>query len=182
MPEVVMSNKAEELHLRLFFALPLPVPIAEQIDRRCSSIDIQGQRVLPTNLHLTLAFLGAQPASLLSRIEQLAAGLSGATFELRLEQLACWPDGLLHLAPQPIPTALLVLQQQLLSALNDAGICCDPRPYEPHVTLARHSQMPAQPTIGAIAWQVREFALFASEQRHGGPHYRALQHWPLIAA
>ncbi|MBB2496085.1 RNA 2',3'-cyclic phosphodiesterase [Aquipseudomonas ullengensis] len=177
-----MSNKAEELHLRLFFALPLPAPLAEQLEQWRRPMTLKGQLVLPDNFHLTLAFLGAQPSSLLPRLEQLAAGLSATVFELRLEQLACWPGGLLHLAPQHIPEELLALQRNLIQRLDHAGISHDSQPYQPHVTLARHSHLPEQPAPCSITWQVREFALFVSEQRDGDPHYRAVQRWPLVAA
>ncbi|MGL4318054.1 MAG: RNA 2',3'-cyclic phosphodiesterase [Pseudomonas sp.] len=171
--------QSETSHLRLFFALPVPAESAMQIEQWRAELGLEGTLTLRDNLHLTLAFLGAQPRSNLPLFERLVAQLQGRAFELQLRQIACWHNGLLHLAPAPAPTELLALQQQLAQALTDAGLACAPNPYRPHLTLARHSRMPANPEPRTFRWQVREFALFASCRQGPHPYYQLLQRWPL---
>src|SRR5690606_22805487 len=75
-------NVTYEDTLRLFFALPCP---PEQAAATCDWRDRQslGGRPVPLeNLHLTLAFLGAQPEADLEAIRQLAADIVSPGFEL----------------------------------------------------------------------------------------------------
>ena len=62
-----------ESTLRLFFALPCPPEQATAICRWRDEQALQGRPVPPQNLHLTLAFLGAQPADCLDGLQRLAA-------------------------------------------------------------------------------------------------------------
>ena len=105
--------------LRLFFALPCPTKIAAQIDAWRQDQHFAGKPVPAANLHVTLAFLGQVPQSrvqLLQRVPPKLA-LADLAFDLNLDRLDCWPEGLLHLAPSQPPQTLLklarALQQQL---------------------------------------------------------------------
>lgn len=87
--------QTETTHLRLFFALPVPADCAMQIEQWRAELGLEGTLTLRDNLHLTLAFLGAQPPAKLPLLEQLAARLHGQVFELQLQHLACWHAGTL---------------------------------------------------------------------------------------
>ncbi|WP_271105453.1 RNA 2',3'-cyclic phosphodiesterase [Pseudomonas tohonis] len=166
--------------LRLFFALPCSEPLATSIALWREAASCGGKAVAKRNLHLTLAFLGEQPRGCVGELENLAASLVGEAFELRLDQLRCWQNGLLHLAPAHPPQALMSLAASLQDRLRGAGFALERRPFHPHLTLARHcTHLPAT-AAPTFDWPVNQFTLFASENTASGAHYRALAHWPLL--
>lgn len=158
--------------LRLFFALPCPNGIAAQIDAWQQDQHFAVQPVPTANLHVTLAFLGQVPESRLQQLRQVPPRLALAdlAFDLHLDRLDCWPEGLLHLAPGQPPQALLKLASALQQQLQ-----LDERPYRPHLTLARDSQPADMRTPPSFAWHVDQLHLYQS----AGGQYLSLQHWPL---
>ncbi|HSC84116.1 MAG TPA: RNA 2',3'-cyclic phosphodiesterase [Pseudomonas sp.] len=162
--------------LRLFFALPCPAPVRTRITHWRQGLDLPGKLVPPANLHLTLVFLGAQPVSRLGQLTTLAGQLEVPAFALHLDTLDCWHDGLLHLAPGQAPDALLHLQNQLQQCLIEAGFTLEQRRYRPHLTLARHSDLPGTSAPASFTWTVEHFALYASSNEE----YQTLQSWPLL--
>lgn len=171
-----MSTRTEP-SLRLFFALPLPGALVRRLATWRDELAIAGRPVAPGDLHLTLTFLGNQPHSNLELLMRIAAELRGRPFRLSLDQLSCWRGGLLHLTPRQVPDELVTLQQRLQQALLMAGLPADTRPYRPHLTLARHSRLPVQAEPCAFAWQVKRFALLASQQEATGNRYHTLGEW-----
>lgn len=169
----------DEPLLRLFFALPCPSDCAARIERWRSGLDLSGKAVSASNLHVTLTFLGAQPAHQLSRLLTLANLIRLPGFELTLDRLDLWPEGLLHLAPSHTPVALEQLVQQLQLTLRNAGFAIEERAYRPHMTLARLSALPAKATAPKVGWSVREFSLFSSVHSAQSAHYQTLGIWPL---
>jgi 2'-5' RNA ligase len=164
--------------LRLFFALPCPPPLATAICAWREREAPGGRPVDAANLHLTLAFLGAQPASCLAPLLTLAAQVPGECCELRLDRLGRWRGGVLHLAPSRVPQALDELQRQLYARLSSAGFELEPRAFRPHLTLARHYPQPPTGTQ-TFDWPLRHFALFCSQNDGRGSAYRLLGQWPL---
>jgi 2'-5' RNA ligase len=134
--------------------------------------------VAPDDLHLTLVFLGTQPGSNLALLTDIATNLRGRPFTLCLDQLRC-RGGLVLLTPRQVPDELLALQQGLLQALSQAGVAADTRPYHPHLTLARHSRLPANSAACAFTWRVTRFALLVSRQQATGHGYQVLGEWLL---
>ncbi|MHC5350222.1 RNA 2',3'-cyclic phosphodiesterase [Metapseudomonas furukawaii] len=165
--------------LRLFFALPCPAQLAGDITAWRAGVALEGKPVAPENLHLTLAFLGAQPRGQIEPLAALAASLTPASFILRLDRLARWKNGLLHLAPGTLPPELVDLERQLRQRLLAAGFSLESRAFKPHLTLARHcTKLPGTPSP-TFDWPVSEFALFVSENTAKGTRYRVLGQWPL---
>ncbi|MBF0673948.1 RNA 2',3'-cyclic phosphodiesterase [Pseudomonas sp.] len=167
-------------HLRLFFALPCPPQLAAQIATWRESLGIEGQPVMPADLHVTLAFLGQQPLDKLPLLERMAAGLQIARFHLQLDQLQQWHSGLLVLTPSQPPEALLHLQRELQRHLLAAGLPVDARPFRPHLTLLRRGHTSVVPAEPCFAWTAEEWGLLASEPRSVSSRYRLLQAWPLL--
>lgn len=173
---------ATEDTLRLFFALPCP---PEQAAAICSWRDQQalgGHPVARENLHLTLAFLGAQPAEHLDALQQLAAGVVCDEFELTLNRLITLGQGFVCLAPTEAPPALLQLAGSLAERLSALGVVLDSRPYLPHMTLARQAHTPVQGCAPAFTWPARGFELYLSRNGPGGVRYQSLGYWPLLPA
>ena len=165
--------------MRLFFALPCPPQVAVRIVDWRNALTLEGQRVSAANLHVTLAFLGTQPNSKLPQLEQLAASVEASAFFLQLDQLRCWPGGLLHLASGQIPLALLNLANQLHQKLQAAGFKLEQREYLPHLTLVRNCTTWTSAVPPVFGWKVDEFTLFSSDTQAGGVRYEALASWKL---
>lgn len=163
--------------LRLFFALPCPTKIAAQIDAWRQDQHFAGKPVPAANLHVTLAFLGQVPESrvqLLQRVPPKLA-LADLAFDLNLDHLDCWPEGLLHLAPSQPPQTLLKLAWALQQQLKLDGFTLDSRPYRPHLTLARNSRPAETRTVPSFAWRVDQLHIYHS----AGGQYLSLQRWPV---
>lgn len=141
-----------------------------------------GARPTPDDkLHLTLQFIGEQPAPALPRLaEVLAAAVPAPLFELALAPLAHWPNGLVVLlAAQPAPPALGALHARLAGALQALGIEVERRRLLPHVTLARNcSQRVELPAPQPLRWPVDGFALVQSAP---GGRYRVVRHYDGVA-
>lgn len=165
--------------IRLFFGLPCPLEAGERLIAWREAQRLPGRAVWPGNLHLTLAFLGSQPAECLPVLRALADGLDAEPFHLRLDRLQLMQKGLVWIEPTAPPAALLTLAADLQQALGEAGFPVDTRPYRPHVTLVRHhGALPADPPP-AFDWLAERFALYASEGSPEGVRYRPLASWPL---
>ena len=168
--------------LRLFFALwPDPetraaiAALARDVSREAS-----GRPVAADNVHVTLAFLGEQPAAIVPRLCASAAALEFSTFRLALDDVGCWRNtGIAWLGASETPTALAALQSGLAAALASLGIALDPRPFAPHLTLARRIATTVRRRLPQpVDWNVTSFALVASELDRGGARYRVVDAWP----
>ena len=107
--------------LRLFFAVPCPPEQAAAIAQWRDGQLPSGRKVVPENFHLTLAFLGAQPATRLEALKHLAAAIEAPSFELKLDGLIALGKGFVCLRPQSPPAALLQLATSLGQALGAQG-------------------------------------------------------------
>ena len=166
--------------LRLFFAIPVPPTQARNIQDWRRQLPCAGNWVHEHDLHLTLAFLGQQATTRLAELRAAADQTKRhRAFELRLDRLDIWNDGLLHLAPSRPPMALLQLQRTLAEQLQRCGFTLEQRTYRPHLTLARHATVPTSPAAFSFAWHVDQFALFSSNSAMIGPRYQQIGTWPL---
>lgn len=165
--------------MRLFFALPCPPKQAAAI---CTWRDVQefkGRPVAQANLHLTLTFLGAQPADLLEELKQLADGIEGQAFELNLNHLITLGKGFVCLRPSLVPPALAWLAATLAERLAAQGIILDARPFLPHLTLLRQAPERVNGAAPAFNWMVDRFVLYQSSNTPEGVRYDELGNWPL---
>lgn len=131
-------------------------------------------RYAPADWHVTLHFIGSVARS---RLEELRAGLAVpiTPFALGWGRPELWPHGLAVLCPEVVPEALQQLHTQLGQALQQLGLRTDPRPFRPHLTLARHAQAARLPAQGpAFNWAVAGYALMESTGQIA-QRYRVLQ-------
>lgn len=164
--------------LRLFFALPCPAELAARICVWRDGLPLDGQPVAQTNLHLTLAFLGSVPRGRKAELRAIGEGLPRRGFNLELDHIARWNNGILHLAPRSVPDALHELVHALREKLHAGGFEVEHRPFHPHITLARHARhTPA--TTAAFVLPAQAVTLFSSENSPSGVRYRAIGEWPL---
>lgn len=165
--------------LRLFFALPCPPEQAATICAWRAAQGAAGRPVAQANLHLTLAFLGAQPAERLNELKQLAASIEGQAFELNLDRLITLGKGFVCLRPSLVPPALAWLAATLAERLAAQGIILDARPFLPHLTLLRQAPERVTGAAPAFSWVVDRFVLYQSSNTPEGVRYDELGSWPL---
>lgn len=168
---------------RLFFALWPPAELSHELYRLAGNAlrGGAGRRVLPENIHLTLAFLGSVNSSFRECTEQAAAAIRVGSFTLLLEQMGYWPkSSILWVGPNQTPQPLIQLVQDLNAGLAGCGYEAEKRPYAAHLTLARKAR-PRQ-TIRSIesrTWEINQFHLVQSHTHADGVRYEILRSWPL---
>ncbi|MDI7573940.1 RNA 2',3'-cyclic phosphodiesterase, partial [Cronobacter sakazakii] len=80
---------------RLFFALPLPADLQQQIIewRAAHFAPDAGRPIAAANLHITLAFLGDVSAQKQRTLSELAGRIQQPGFTLTLDDAGHWPRG-----------------------------------------------------------------------------------------
>jgi 2'-5' RNA ligase len=185
-PEGGSPEGGSQAQRRLFLAL-WP---GEELRRRLrvlldEEVPIRSGRPEPlANLHVTLVFIGGVAADRVAPIEEAAAGVSGAAFDLILERVGYWDrPRILWLGPRSTPPALFALVRDLRAALAGCGMTPETRPYLPHMTLARKvTRPPAETIAGPLSWRVETYSLLESVPSDRGRVYRELAAWPLSSA
>jgi 2'-5' RNA ligase len=165
----------KERNVRLFYALwPDAATRSALIELQAS---IPGRLTPPEDLHLTLVFLGAQPAALLPTLQALMTELPASAMTLRLDYLGYFPKpAILWTGPQSPPEELVTLQHALLSALARNNILVDQGSrFTPHITLSRNTVAAAiAPPMTPITWRADHIALVQSATTGTASRYRLL--------
>lgn len=165
---------------RLFFAIWPDETIRSGIVARRECLGRIGRRRVPEhNLHLTLLFLGDQPAERMAAFEAAAASASVPGCELILDRFGWFARaGVVWLGGEA-PDCLRQLVAELKATLSPNGLDFDKRPFRPHVTLFRKiRKRPRLPSIEPLTWPVRDFVLVESLP---GQPYRVVGRWPLVS-
>ncbi len=125
------------MNRRLFFAFwPDAAALAALTAARAQLFPLAGRPVEPAMLHVTAAFLGAVDESRLGALLELAQPQDAGS--LQLDRLEHWPKTqvLAACSSQPGEAARACIDQ-LWRRLDRLGFAREPRPWAPHVTLAR---------------------------------------------
>jgi 2'-5' RNA ligase len=164
---------------RLFFALEPPDAIREEILLAQKSMAIDGRAVIPEQFHVTLAFLGMQPAEAIPTLQSMASKLVMGRCTITLDRIGCFQRaGVLWLGVNHVPAALDRFHLSLLEGLEQAGIDRDRKPWEFHLTLYRRLRkpFPIMHTVPVI-WPLDGFSLIESVSVKSGVEYRRHGHW-----
>lgn len=155
---------SESHRRRLFFALwPSSRIRAEIIGRRTQIQGCSGRAVPDHNLHLTLLFLGCQPADRLDEIIQTADEIRSACFNLALNRFGWFAGARVAWLGGPATDAAQELVSQLGERMRGLGLAFDQRPWVPHVTLFRKVREPPNfPSIQPVEWLADRFSLIES--------------------
>jgi len=168
---------------RLFFAF-WPDEAARSLIARATrkAVRASGGRPVPVeNLHSTVIFLGAVPEERLNGVVAAGAELKHEPLQFEFDTLEHWArPAVLCLGCSDPPASAANLAAGLAKLLLAQGLTPDPKPYLPHVTLARkvvkpHELGPMHP----LPWLVGEIALVESVTAPEGPRYTVLKQWPL---
>jgi len=179
---------------RVFIAIELPgnvrARLAEHIKSLRDSIrDVRASWSREDNLHLTLKFLGEIP---IARVEELSAAASIAAtkvepFEIVVEGCGSFPPRgqprVLWIGIDDPSEKLSELHRALEDECAKAGFTHEPRPFQPHLTIARlrqpqgSRQLAARhKEIGFAAETVRgsELSVIRSELRSEGARHTTI--------
>lgn len=170
---------------RLFFAL-WPDPVLRDTLYKVTRNAVRasgGKPVPPENFHITLAFLGSLSPDEAKQAREGAADVQGRSFDLILDRFGFWPEPrVVWLGASQAPAAGRRLGADLITALAARGLKPDPKPFIPHLTLARKVAKPGDlGSVQPIRWAVEGFALVRSVTDPAGSRYSVLQTWPLAA-
>jgi 2'-5' RNA ligase len=164
---------------RLFFALEPPEAIRKEILLAQKSLAAGGRAVIPGQFHVTLAFLGMQPAEVIPTLQSMASKLPMARCTITLDRIGSFQRaGVLWLGASQVPAALDEFHWSLVEGLEQAGIDRDRKPWELHLTLYRRLRKPP-PIMHTVPvnWPLDGFSLIESVSIKSGVEYRRHGHW-----
>lgn len=180
---------------RLFIAVPVPDAVrarVQQVQDRFKEAGVRASWVRPDAMHITLLFLGDTPLDRLPDLEKaLTEAARTSPFQVRVQGAGAFPNPArarvvwlgLHDEGH-----LSALAQALRAALpSDGSLTWDPKPFRPHLTLARlRAPSPAIPqALGALAdaegvsFPVDRVVLYQSVLAPEGASHTALAWRPL---
>jgi len=158
---------------RLFFALEPDDKVRQEIQAMQKQLDCNGRKVPIEQFHVTLAFLGMQPAEIIPEVSAIASRVPFSDCSLVLDRLGVFRRaGVLWLGATIIPATLQNFQQALLDELEKAGIGYDRKAWKPHLTLYRRLRnRPVIMATNPVIWQLNQFSLIESINVKSGVEY-----------
>ena len=184
--------------MRLFVALDLDddarraIAALQQHVAETLGADRSIKTVDPAHMHLTLAFLGEiAERDVPAVVEALSIDIDARPFAAEFQGVGVFPPRgaprVLWLGVGPGESEIVQLQREVAARLAGFGVTLEPRPFHPHLTLARgRTSRPADrrrlPTVESRAVarvQVDRVTLYQSRLSAAGPAYTALTRAPL---
>jgi RNA 2',3'-cyclic 3'-phosphodiesterase len=189
---------------RIFIAIPIPDEPASRVAGLVERVRADGvpgggrdvRWVRLDGLHLTLRFLGPTVDERLgpAREAMRAAAGAGRPFDISIGGAGTFPPNgrprALWLGLRQGEAELAALARLVDEALTHAGWLLDPRPFRPHLTLARSDGVPAGTAIGArlvaaaadldIRFRAESIGLFESLTGGGPARYVPLETAQLV--
>jgi RNA 2',3'-cyclic 3'-phosphodiesterase len=183
-----LTPLGDEPTRRLFFAL-WPDGAARSLLHEATAefVSDGGAKPVPqSNLHVTLAFLGAVPVTRVAELGAVARVCAACRawplpFELTLGELAHWRKAQVLVVLGTHSSAIAALAEALQSGCARQGFTPDLKPFRAHVTVARKVlRPPVTPALRPIAWAFDEFALIESRSAPDGPIYSVVETFALV--
>lgn len=171
----------------------MPEPVQDALERLQDHLSAH-RLVASETLHLTLAFLGRQPESVVADVNEALREIQAEPITLTLrgvDLVNVGRRGIVWMCAAPDP-ALTVLRNRIRRSVTDVGICLDRERFRPHVTLARiGSQSDSHERSGLAEFlahhstfrlepfTVNSFRLYRSTLHETGAVYDVLTEFPL---
>ncbi|HTA24583.1 MAG TPA: RNA 2',3'-cyclic phosphodiesterase [Terriglobales bacterium] len=185
--------------MRLFIALDIDDDIRARIQRFVEGVSgfaEEARWVRPESMHVTLKFIGEQPADAVDEIKRVISAVKGESFEICFRDFGFFPTAKsarvfwvgIEAGPQ-----LASLATAIDRATSSLGIPTENHVYSPHLTLARggrsgapgrqkedranrgfqklREKLTAMPTPEFGTMTAREFFLYQSQLMRGGARY-----------
>lgn len=141
------------------------------------------------NFHITLNFLGRLEGPTLQHCIEVLHEIAAKTFSIRLEGTGYFKSRALWVGVEPTDP-LHDLKAKIDSLLLPLGIELDPKPFRPHLTIARLRKTIPEEKLAEYLEQTKdfcyssipynEFILFESRSTDHGTHYQPLATYPLL--
>ncbi len=184
---------------RLFIAVELPANVrrslTNHIDRlREAVLDARASWAREENLHLTLKFLGDTELSRVERLSQATQSAANAvgSFEMIIGTCGAFPlkgqPRVLWIGIEEPAGQLALLHRALEDECAQAGFPREPRPFHPHLTVARLRQPQGARRLAQVHQEtslnpetvvVSHLSLIRSELRGTGSRHTVIAHHPL---
>lgn len=178
--------------LRAFIALDFPADAVSFFSEQQKRLkpwfkDARITWVNPSNIHITLAFLGNIRRDSISHITKILTELDGKkSFVLAASQIGFFPakgnPKVLWIGFKESPL-IENLQSQILSRLKAIGLNTDDKKFIPHATLARLREWPSYQRerqnvinqfMGETVWNMPTLTLYESILLRHGAQYKPL--------
>jgi 2'-5' RNA ligase len=163
--------------LRLFFAFWPEDRVRHALEAaRARLFPLAGRPVATGDLHVTAAFIGLMESARVDALKALTGTIPA--FDLVFDQLEHWPKPRVLVATcRHVTPAAHKAVDDLWRRLDRQGFARDPRPYKPHVTLARDVRtLRTGLAWQAVPWTVTRLRLVESLPSTGasGLRYRPI--------
>ena len=144
------------------------------LQSRLQSAGVAARYPDPSNLHLTLAFIGDWPDDVSAVLPQV-----DHPFTLTLSGIGLFPEAKVIWAGVQKSFALDHLAQQVREKLAAADIPFDPKPFVPHITLGRKPVVPETVILSEIKippafMTVKDVFLYRSDRGESGMVYSVI--------
>ena len=144
------------------------------LEDRLRDAGVTGRYLDPSNLHLTLAFIGEWPEDVTEVLPEV-----DRPFSLVLSHLGYFPEAKVLWAGVEQSGELERLAGRVRRSLAEAGIPFDPKRFNPHITLVRKPSVPAGVILSEIAvpsavTEVAEVCLYRSDRGKDGMVYTVI--------
>ena len=135
---------------------------------------VTGRWLHPSNLHMTLAFIGAWTEDVTECLPAISA-----PFRISLGGVGIFPGAKVLWAGVEPSRELDALAEEVRKKLDLAGIPYDKQPFYPHITLARKPYIPDNISISTFEvppadMTVRDVCLYKSEHLENGMAYTVI--------
>ncbi|KQZ42654.1 RNA 2',3'-cyclic phosphodiesterase [Duganella sp. Root1480D1] len=148
---------------KLFFALWPDAEVRQALLRLQQPV--RGRLIPPEKLHLTMAFLGQQPAEALPVLLDILHATHVPPLQLTVDCYGYFKrPRIAWTGMREVPAGLLAVQGELMARLEAAGFSAATHgEFKPHVTLAREAkETPAEFSGRPVVWNVEGLALVES--------------------
>ncbi len=182
--------------MRAFLAIDLPANIHAALAERQAEfrrLTSSARWTRPEVIHLTLKFLGEITESQAGQVRRALNALRPTQpFSVEIKGFGFFPDARrprVFWAGVVAPPDLAQLARRVEEAMEEIGFPPEPRPFSPHLTLARFREPRPESALLAAAERhatasmgrcdVREFHLYESKLKPQGAEYIKLARFPL---
>lgn len=163
--------------MRLFVALQPSPDVCDaltDVQERLRAAGVTAGYLAPSNLHLTLAFIGEWPENMTPLLPAVRQ-----PFSITLSHVGIFPEARVLWAGVKHSQALDDLANQVRQTLSGAGIPFDPRAFYPHITLGRKPTVPEKMDLSAFqvppaVMRVRHVCLYRSDHEAHGMVYTVI--------
>ncbi len=145
-----------------------------ELQSRLQAAGVSANYLDPSNLHMTLAFIGEWPEDISETLPAVEL-----PFSLTISHVGLFREAKVIWAGIEDSEPLNRLAQQVRSNLSVAGIPFDPKPFVPHITLARKPIVPegldlSKIEVPAAVMSVSDVCLYRSDRGENGMVYSVI--------